>query len=106
MRTLYKRSRNLCSIREKEGAPEFVVTVTEEGHDDVVVRDGTCAGVWRSIIGPLEKLRREADLVKVFPTFTTGEELYGLTDPNVVRLVESVCTAVMAIFYSMLSKSN
>jgi len=90
MRTLYKRSRYICSIREKEGMPEFVVTVTEQGHEDTVIQNASCAGVWREILEPLEKLRKEADLVKVFPTFTTGEELYGLTDPNIVRLVESV----------------
>ncbi|XP_052804919.1 histone-lysine N-methyltransferase 2D-like isoform X3 [Mya arenaria] len=90
MRTLYRRSRYICSIQEKEGAPVFVVTVLEEGHTDLVVQDPTCAGAWKAILEPLEKLRREADLVKVFPTFTTGEELYGLTDPNIVRLVESL----------------
>ena len=90
MKTLYKRSRYICSIKEKEGKPEFMVTVVEQGQENIVVQNPTCCGVWKSILEPLEKLHKEADLVKVFPAFTTGEELYGLTDPNIIRLVESV----------------
>ena len=90
MRQLYKRSRYICSIQDNEGQPEFIVKVIEDGHNDIVVKNQSCAGVWRNILEPLEKLRRDSDLVKVFPTFTTGEELYGLTDPNIIRLVESV----------------
>jgi hypothetical protein len=90
MRQLYKRSRYICSIQDNEGQPEFSVKVVEDGHEDIVLKNPSCAGVWRNILEPLEKLRRDSDLVKVFPTFTTGEELYGLTDPNIVRLVESV----------------
>lgn len=77
-------------IKESEGQPEFIVTVIEEGQEDVVLQNRTCSGVWKNIMEPLEKLHRESDLVKVFPTFTSGEELYGLTDPNIIRLVESV----------------
>lgn len=93
MKTLYKRCRYICSIKESEGHPQFIVTVIEDGQDNVILQNRSCSAVWKEILEPLEKLHRESDLVKVFPTFTTGEELYGLTDPNIIRLVESVSLA-------------
>ncbi|KAH3774896.1 hypothetical protein DPMN_176290 [Dreissena polymorpha] len=90
MQRLYKRSRYVCMIKEHEGQPQFVVTVKEDGQEEMVIQNSSCAGVWRSILEPLEKIRRDSKLVNVFPSFTTGEELYGLTDPNIVRLVESL----------------
>ena len=48
------------------------------------------AGVWMNILQPVEKMRREADLVKMFPTYVTGEELFGLNEPAILRIVESV----------------
>ena len=90
MRTLYQRSRYVCSILDKEGRPEFQVKVLEEGQEDVTLSSNTCKGVWKSVLEPVEKMHKEADLVKVFPNFTSGEEFYGLNDPNIVRLIESV----------------
>ena len=45
----------------------------------------------RQIMEPLEKMRRENDLVKVFPSFLTGEDFFGLTDPSILKIIESVC---------------
>ncbi|BFZ06459.1 hypothetical protein BsWGS_09498 [Bradybaena similaris] len=42
------------------------------------------------ILRPLERMRREADLVKMFPSFLAAEELFGLTEPNVVKVLESL----------------
>ena len=52
--------------------------------------------VWLHILEPLEKMRREGDLVKMFPAYLSGEDLFGLTDPIVLRIVESVS---ITIFY-------
>lgn len=46
--------------------------------------------VWMHILRPLERMRKEADLVKMFPSFKAAEELFGLTDQNVVKVLESV----------------
>lgn len=35
-------------------------------------------------------MRRENDLVKIFPTYLVGEELFGLGEPTVLKIVESV----------------
>ena len=48
------------------------------------------SAVWLQILEPLEKMRRENDMVKMFPPYLCGEELFGLTEPAVVRVIESV----------------
>ena len=42
------------------------------------------------VLQPLDKIRREQDLVKIFPPYLQGEDLVGLTEPNVLRVIESV----------------
>ncbi|KAK3099196.1 hypothetical protein FSP39_000848 [Pinctada imbricata] len=90
MRRLYKRCRYNCKITEKEGRPWFIITVVEPGCEDVTFQDSSPRAVWNKILEPLDKLRRAADLVKIFPNFITGEELFGLTEPSVVRVIESL----------------
>ena len=42
------------------------------------------------MLAPLEKMRRENDFVKIFPTYLVGEELFGLGEPTVLKVIESV----------------
>ena len=44
MHSLHKRSRIVCTVGEKDGKPEFVVTVEEPGHQNVVFKDATTKG--------------------------------------------------------------
>ncbi|KAL5009713.1 hypothetical protein ScPMuIL_012018 [Solemya velum] len=90
MRQLYKRCRYVCSIHDNEGFPEFRVRVVEPGFEDICLKEDTAKGVWLHILNPIDKQKREADLVKIFPMFITGEELFGLTEPAVVRVLESL----------------
>jgi hypothetical protein len=53
----------------------------------------------RRILEPLEKMRRENDQVKVFTTFLTGEDLFGLTDPAVQKIIESVLAFVKMLMH-------
>ncbi len=46
--------------------------------------------MWHKILEPFEKMRVENDLVKCFPSYLSGEDLFGLTEPTVIRIVESV----------------
>ena len=50
-------------------------------------------GVWQKILEPFEKMRVDSDLVKCFPSYLSGEDLFGLTEPTVIRIVESVSTS-------------
>ena len=47
-------------------------------------------GAWLNILEPLEKMRRDNDLVKNFPSYLSGEDLFGLTEPSILKLIESV----------------
>ena len=89
-RQINKRCRFICKIEDVNGHPDFVVTVIEEGFEKVILKDESCRGVWNKILEPLEKLRKENDLVKMFPPYIPGEELFGLTDPTVLKVAESV----------------
>ncbi|XP_070175347.1 histone-lysine N-methyltransferase 2C-like isoform X3 [Littorina saxatilis] len=89
-RVLYKRCRYLCSITENQGAPEFVICVQEEGHPDVTYRDTSAKDVWMNIFRPLKEMRKNADMVKMFPEFMCMEELFGLNEPAIVRILESL----------------
>ena len=69
----------------------------ELGHMKIVIINITyripiClfAAVWSKVLEPIAKLRRDADMLKLFPMFLTGEELYGLTEPAIQRVIESV----------------
>lgn len=46
--------------------------------------------VWEQALMPLEEMRRENDLVKIFPAYMTGEDLFGLTEPAILKIIESV----------------
>ena len=89
-RQMNKRARFICKIEDANGQPDFIVTVIEEGFEKITLKDDSCRGVWNKILEPLEKLRRENDLVKMFPPYIPGEELFGLTDPTVLKVAESV----------------
>merc|ERR1719266_2590898 len=42
------------------------------------------------VLSVIEKLRRDAELVNMFPRYTSGEDLFGLTEPNIVKVLESL----------------
>ncbi|CAH1773145.1 unnamed protein product [Owenia fusiformis] len=89
-RVLYKRCCYVCKIDDNDGKPEFSIRVIEKGHQDYTVRDSTPKGVWLKLLEPLEKLRKQADLVKLFPNYTSGEEMFGLNEPSILRVIESL----------------
>ena len=35
-------------------------------------------------------MRRDCDLVKMFPSYLTGEDMFGLTEPSLLRIIESM----------------
>ncbi|XP_078393134.1 histone-lysine N-methyltransferase 2C isoform X8 [Cetorhinus maximus] len=85
-----KRSRYLCSIEEKDNVPEFVVRVIEQGHEDLVLTGSSPKGVWQKLLEPIARLRKEADMLKLFPDYLKGDDLFGLTVSAVTRIAESL----------------
>ncbi|XP_029444302.1 histone-lysine N-methyltransferase 2C isoform X2 [Rhinatrema bivittatum] len=90
MRYANKRCRYLCSIEEKDNVPVFVIRVIEQGHEDLVLCDATPKGVWDKILEPVASIRKDSELLKLFPVYLKGEDLFGLTVSAVVRIAESL----------------
>ncbi|XP_024945171.1 histone-lysine N-methyltransferase 2C isoform X3 [Cephus cinctus] len=90
MRRPNKRCRYVCSIHDVSGRPEFRVLVQEPCQEDVELRDATPRAVWSRILEPLAELRRTTHSVQLFPRYVSGEDLFGLTEPAVVRVLESL----------------
>lgn len=50
-------------------------------------RQATVSGVWLKILTILDKVRRDNDMVKMFPTHMCGEVLFGLAEPSILRVL-------------------
>ncbi|EMP36115.1 Histone-lysine N-methyltransferase MLL3 [Chelonia mydas] len=90
MRYANRRCRYLCSIEEKDGFPVFVIRIVEQGHDDLVLTDSTPKGVWDKILEPVASVRKESEMLQLFPGYLKGEDLFGLTVSAVARIAESL----------------
>ena len=89
-RQAFKRCRYLCSINENDGLPEFSITVIEDGYEKETLIDKSPSDLWLKILDKLDSLRKENDLVKIFPVYFKGEYLFGLQEPHIIRLIESL----------------
>ena len=89
-RHVNKRTSYYCSIQEKDGKPEFVIEVVEAGHDNIIYTDTSCRAVWMKVLSEVETLRIKAKCTKVFPEYVNGEDLFGLTEPTVIKVLESL----------------
>jgi histone-lysine N-methyltransferase MLL3 len=38
------------------------------------------------VLEPIQELRKTADCIKIFPAFISGEDLFGLTEPTVIKV--------------------
>ncbi|XP_053231226.1 LOW QUALITY PROTEIN: histone-lysine N-methyltransferase 2D-like [Podarcis raffonei] len=90
LRTNNRRCCYRCTICENNGRPEFVVQVMEQGLEDLVFTDSSPQAVWNRIIEPVALMRKEADMLRLFPEYLKGEELFGLTVHAVLRIAESL----------------
>ncbi|KAF5271825.1 hypothetical protein FQR65_LT05056 [Abscondita terminalis] len=90
IRRLNKRCRYICSIHEVSGRPEFRILIQDPPEEDVEFRDVSAKAVWNRILEVLAANRRESQCLRVFPKYFSGEDLFGLTEPAVVRVLESL----------------
>ncbi|XP_063777929.1 histone-lysine N-methyltransferase 2C isoform X2 [Pseudophryne corroboree] len=90
MRYANRRCRYLCSIEEKDGLPLFIIRVNEQGHEDFVLTDSTPKGVWDKILEPVANCRKDSEILRLFPVYLKGEDLFGLTVSAVARIAESL----------------
>jgi histone-lysine N-methyltransferase MLL3 len=89
-----KRRPYTCSIAEVNNKPEFhisTIAIDEEGKEvERFFKGDSARGVWLQVLAIIEKMRRENDLVKVFPKYISGEDLFGLNETNVIKVLESL----------------
>lgn len=85
-----KRCAYTCSIADVDNKPEFRITVNEGKENETSYTDLSAKGVWMQVLDAVDSLRREHGLVRVFPGYLTGEDLFGLTEPSVVKVLESL----------------
>ncbi len=90
MRVFNKRCQYICSIHDVAGRPEFRILVQEPGQDNVELRGATPKDVWTRILEPLTILRRTNNSVQIYPRYVSGEDLFGLTEPAIVRILENL----------------
>ena len=46
--------------------------------------------MWQQILETIEEMRRQEGVVRLFPQFLNGEDLFGLNEPAIVRVLESL----------------
>ncbi|XP_030629549.1 histone-lysine N-methyltransferase 2C [Chanos chanos] len=85
-----RRCRYICSVEERQGKPEFTIRVKEQGYEDLVLTDTTAKGVWDKVLGPVAERRAETGMLRLFPVYLKGEDLFGLTVSAVTRIAESL----------------
>ncbi|KAF6776564.1 hypothetical protein AHF37_04024 [Paragonimus kellicotti] len=71
---------------------KFVVICEEDGEPAELFEHSTCDGVWQQILSRINQMRREAGgrFLRIIQGHLHGEVLYGLTEPHVVRAIESL----------------
>ncbi|XP_077410700.1 histone-lysine N-methyltransferase 2C-like [Vanacampus margaritifer] len=90
MRHSNRRCEYMCFIEEQEARPLFKVRVVENGYDDLILTAPTPKGVWEQILEPVAHLRSSSGMLKLFPNFLKGEDLFGLSSSAVCRIIESL----------------
>lgn len=90
-RQFNKRCKYICSIEDKDGRPQFRIIARELGYEDREFVSDTPHSAWKPIIDMIVELRREKpDTITTFPAYIRGEDLFGLTEPSIVRILESL----------------
>lgn len=85
-----KRCRYVCSIADVEGLPEFRILVQDPPEEDLEFKGKSPHTAWKQVVDKIADLRRKTGLVQLFPKYITGEDLFGLTEPAVVKILESL----------------
>ncbi|KAI5103767.1 histone-lysine N-methyltransferase 2C isoform X5, partial [Silurus meridionalis] len=90
MRHGRRRCRYVCTVEERQGRPEFCIRVLEKGYEDLLLTDTSAKGVWDKVLGSVAERRSETGMLRLFPIYLKGEDLFGLTVSAVTRIAESL----------------
>ncbi|XP_077339461.1 histone-lysine N-methyltransferase 2D isoform X2 [Lithobates pipiens] len=90
MRHSHRRCSYRCRVCDNNGRPEFSVQVIEYGYEDVIMTDSSPQALWNRVAEPVARMRRETGMLRLFPEYLKGEEMFGLTLHAVLRIAESL----------------
>ncbi|XP_031573347.1 uncharacterized protein LOC116307296 isoform X3 [Actinia tenebrosa] len=85
MTDVKKRCQYHCAVEELDGKPSFTIR-TNEGQ---CFRGISPKDSWSQILEPIQFLRKHSGL-NLWPSYITGEDLFGLTEQYVLRIIESM----------------
>ncbi|VDK36250.1 unnamed protein product [Taenia asiatica] len=73
-------------------SPIFTVVVKEHGLPDARFRAGDCNTLWQHILHLVRDSRKQASstTLRLLPEMLRGESLFGLSEPHIVRAIESL----------------
>jgi len=88
MTRVNKRCQYICSIHEFDSKPEFRITAKEEAAEDkeTVIKSPSAQGAWAQVLEAIARIKTHNDIIKIFPKYITGEDLFGLTEPAIVKV--------------------
>ena len=69
----------------------------KEGLQNVVFKASTPKEAWNNVTDAVDSMRRSGDFVKIFPDYLEGELLFGLKEPAITRIIESVSLMGMSL---------
>lgn len=85
-----KRTSYQCSIDVKNEAPLFKISYQKEGKT-VDVENSCVDAIWKEILDSIAELRSKTpDVLKIHVKFHKGTFLHGLTERNVLRIIEGL----------------
>jgi len=90
MRVPNKRCKYICSIHEVNARPEFRIIVQEVDNEDIELKDSSPRAVWSKVLSAIASMRTTNNLLKLHPQHVSGDSLFGLTEPAIVRVLESL----------------
>lgn len=90
MRIPNKRCKYICSIHEVNSRPEFRIIVQEVDSEDLELKDSSPRAVWSKVLSAIASMRTANSLLKLHPQHVSGDSLFGLTEPAIVRVLESL----------------
>ncbi|VDO98378.1 unnamed protein product [Soboliphyme baturini] len=97
---LRRREQYHCSIADVNGKPQFYVTCKDPFLSEVVYQAPNATELWRdNILEPLQNRRLNSDLLKLFPMYISGENLFGFMELSVQKMIESVGSGFIDILY-------
>uniref|UniRef100_F1KPX5 Histone-lysine N-methyltransferase trr n=1 Tax=Ascaris suum TaxID=6253 RepID=F1KPX5_ASCSU len=82
-----ERMRFECSIRDNKSSAEFVISYDANRE----IRESSATAAWNRILTAADQTREKAgNMLHLFPSHTSGEALFGLTESAISKMTESL----------------